>query len=275
MAQVSAADITKLRKTTGAGMMDCKKALEEADNNFEKAIEIIRKRGQAIANKRADKEAAEGATLAGVSADGTLGAIIQVSCETDFVSKNDRFVEFVKSILDVAIEKAPASLDALKALPLAGKTVADVVMEQVAAIGERIDLIEYHCIKAATVVPYIHPGNQVSTLVGLSVKSDVQVGKDVAMQIAAMKPVAIDKDFVTAEVIEKEREIGRDQARQEGKPENMLDRIAEGKLQKFFKENTLLNQDFIKDNKMTVSQYLKSINKDLTVTDFRRFSIKE
>lgn len=275
MAQVSAADITKLRKSTGAGMMDCKKALEEAEGNFEKAIEIIRKRGQAIANKRADKDTAEGATLAEVSADGTVGAILQVNCETDFVSKNDRFVEFAKSILDLAVVKAPATIDELKSLTLGGKTVAEAIMEQVAAIGEKIELVEYHCIKAATVVPYIHPGNQVATLVGLSVKTDVKVGKDVAMQIAAMKPIAIDKDFVTPDIIEKEKEIGREQARQEGKPENMLDRIAEGKLQKFFKESTLLNQDFIKDNKQTVAQYLKSVNKDLTVTDFRRFAIKE
>ncbi len=273
MAQITAADVSKLRKTTGAGMMDCKKALEEADGNFDKAIEIIRKKGQAIANKRADRDASEGVVLAKVTGDATQGVMIVLNCETDFVAKNENFIEFATSILDTALAEKPADLDALKQLKLGDKTVAEKVIEQIGVIGEKLDLAYYDKIEAAQVIPYIHPGNKLATLVGLNIAVDLQVGKDIAMQIAAMSPVAIDKADVPADVIEKEKEIGKEQARREGKPENMLDKIAEGKVNKFFKESTLLNQDFTKDNKLSVRQYLQNTDKELTVTEFKRYSL--
>lgn len=274
MAEITAADVAKLRKATGAGMMDCKNALVESNGDFEKAIELIRERGKAIANKRADREAGEGAALAKVNAAGNHGAIVVLNCETDFVAKNNDFVALTQSILDVAIEKKPADLEALKALEINGRKIVDLVMDKSGVTGEKFQLSFYDKIDAAKVVAYIHPGNKLATLVGLN-KADVdtQVGKDVAMQVAAMSPVAVDKDNVSEELRKKEFEIGREQARLEGKPENMLDKIAEGKLQKFYKESTLLNQEFVKDNKMTIRQYLQSINKELTVTDFKRVSL--
>lgn len=274
MAEVTAADVAKLRKACGAGMMDCKNALVESKGDFEKAIELIRERGKAIANKRADREAGEGVVLAKANASGSLGAMVALNCETDFVAKNASFIALAQSILDVAVEKNPANLDALKALEIDGRKIADLVMVQSGVTGEKFELSFYDKIEAAKVVPYIHPGNKLATLVGLN-KADVdtQIGKDIAMQIAAMNPVAVDKDFVSEETCKKEFEIGREQARLEGKPENMLDKIAEGKLQKFFKESTLLNQDFVKDNKVTVRQYLQQINKELTVTSFKRVSL--
>lgn len=273
MAQITAADVSKLRKVTGAGMMDCKKALLESDGDFEKAVETIRKKGQAIANKRADREASEGVVLAKINGDSTYGAMIVLNCETDFVAKNEDFIKFAGSVLDKAIETNPRDLEALKEIELDGKKIADKVIEQIGIIGEKIDLTYFDKLEAAQVIPYIHPGNKLATLVGLNKTTDLQVGKDVAMQVAAMNPVAVDKDNVPQDVIEKEKEIGRDQARQEGKPENILDKIAEGKLNKFFKENTLLNQDFTKDNKKTVRQYLQETDKDLTVTGFIRFTL--
>lgn len=273
MAEIKAADVSKLRKATGAGMMDCKKALQEANGDFEKAIEVIRKKGQAIASKRADREAGEGTVLAKV--DDKFGAMIALNCETDFVAKNENFVAFAKSILDLALEKKPANLEALKALAFEDKTVEEKVVEQSGIIGEKIELGYYDCIKAEKVVEYNHFGNNLATLVGFN-KADVnqQVAKDVAMQIAAMSPIAVDKDDVPAEVIAKEKEIGRDKALQEGKPENIVDRIAEGMVVKFLKENTLLNQEFTKDSKKTVGQYIKESDKDLAVTGFKRFSLK-
>lgn len=273
MAKISASDVSKLRKTTGAGMMDCKKALTEAEGDFDKAIELIRKKGQAIANKRADREATEGATLAAVNADATYGAIVTVNCETDFVAKNDDFVAFSKSILDLAISEKPVDKEALLNTKLNGKSVADNISEQIAKIGEKLDLSAFETIEAEQVTAYIHPGNRIASLIGLNKVVDNQVGKDVAMQVAAMDPAGLDKDDVPAKIIEQEREIGRDQARQEGKPENLVDKIAEGKLNKFFKERTLLNQAFIKENKQSVSQYLKGVDKDLTVKSFKRFSL--
>ncbi len=274
MSEVKAADVAKLRKATGAGMMDCKNALVESNGDFEKAIELIRERGKAIANKRADRDAGEGVALAKANASGSLGAMIVLNCETDFVAKNTSFIALAQSILDLALEKKPATLDALKELEIDGRKVGDLVMVQSGVTGEKFELSFYDKIEAAKVIPYIHPGNKLATLVGLN-KADVdtQVGRDVAMQVAAMNPVAVDKDFVSEETCKKEFEIGREQARLEGKPENILDKIAEGKLQKFFKESTLLNQDFVKDNKVTVRQHLQQINKDLTVTSFKRVSL--
>ena len=274
MAVINAADVAKLRRVTLAGMMDCKKALEESEGNFDKAIEIIRKKGQAVANKRADREATEGVVLSKVSPDGKLGAMIVLNSETDFVAKNADFMALANKILDIALAKNPANLEELKSLPLDGGKIGDKVVEYVGIIGEKLDLSYYEKIEAAHVQAYIHPGNKLATLVGFTKAGvDVQVYKDVAMQIAAMNPVAVDKDFVPESVIAQEIEIGKEQARRDGKPEEMLEKIAQGKLAKFFKESTLLNQDFVKDNKMTIRQYLQSVNKELTVTEFKRYSL--
>ncbi len=273
MAQISAADVGKLRKTTGAGMMDCKKALQEAEGDFDKAIEIIRKKGQALANKRADREASEGAVIAKPNADATFGAIIALNCETDFVAKNEDFVKLAYSILDKAIETKAADMDSLKNETIDGKSISEIIVEQIGVIGEKIELAYYETIEADQVVPYIHHGNRLATLVGLNKAVNTEVGKDVAMQIAAMNPVGIDKGDVSEDVINKEREIGREQAIKEGKPENIVDKIAEGKLTKFFKENTLLNQEFTKDSKKTVRQFLQEADKELTVTTFKRYSL--
>src|SRR5665647_1694516 len=274
MAVINAAEVAKLRKVTLAGMMDCKKALEEADGNFDKAIEIIRKKGQAVANKRADRDATEGVVLSKTSQDGKFGAIIVLNSETDFVAKNADFMALATKILDIALSKKPANLDELKSLPMDGGKVGDKVIEYVGIIGEKLDLSYFEKIEATHVQAYIHPGNRLATLVGFTKSGiDVQVYKDVAMQIAAMNPVAVDKDSVSETVIAQEIEIGKEQARRDGKPEEMLEKIAQGKLTKFFKDSTLLNQDFIKDNKMTIRQYLQSVNKELTVTEFKRFTL--
>lgn len=274
MAAISAADVAKLRRVTLAGMMDCKKALEESEGNFEKAIEIIRKKGQAVANKRADREASEGVVLSKVSSDGKVGALIVLNSETDFVAKNADFMALANKILDIAVTKNPANLEELKSLQMDGGKIGDKIVEYVGIIGEKLDLSYFEKIEAAHVQSYIHPGNRLATMVGFTKASiDEQVYKDVAMQIAAMNPVAVDKDFVSEAVIAQEIEIGKEQARLDGKPEDMLEKIALGKLAKFFKESTLLNQEFVKDNKVTIRQYLQSFNKDLTVTDFKRFTL--
>lgn len=275
MAQITAADVSKLRKMTGAGMMDCKKALEETNGDFEKAVEIIRKKGQLIASKRADREAGEGVVLAKASADGKSGALIVLNCETDFVAKNADFVKFASTILDLAIEKTPADLETLKNLKIETRPIEELVVEQIGIIGEKLELSYYAKVESEQVVPYIHPGNRIATLVGLNKTVDIQVGKDVAMQIAAMNPVAVDEKDVPPEVLEKEKEIGREQARNEGKPENILDKIAEGKLKKFLKEGTLLNQAFTKDPNISIRQYLQGVDKELTVTGFVRYTLNQ
>jgi elongation factor Ts len=271
---ITAADVSKLRKMTGAGMMDCKKALTEAEGDFDKAVEIIRKKGQAVANKRADREATEGVVLSKVSEDGKKGALVVLNCETDFVAKNESFIELTSSILDVALENMPADLDALKALELNGTVISDLVVEQIGVIGEKLDLAFYAKIEDESVIAYIHPGNKLATLVGFNQAGiDTQVAKDVAMQVAAMNPVSVSRDNVPADVIEKELEIGRDMARNEGKPEAMLDKIAQGRLSKFFKENTLMEQAFVKDNKLSIAKYLDDTSKGLAATKFERFSL--
>lgn len=272
MAEISAADVMKLRKATGAGMMDCKAALQESNGDFDVAIDIIRKKGQLVASKRIDREASEGVVIA--KAIDKKGVVIMFNCETDFVAKNEKFVAFAHSILDLAIQKLPADLNALKVLKLDDKSVEEKITEQVGVIGEKLELSFYGKIEAGEAVAYIHPGNKLATLVGFNKKTNTQVGKDIAMQIAAMAPVAVDKENVPANMVAKEKEIGREQARLEGKPENMLDKIAEGKLNKFFKDYTLLNQDFTKDSKKTVRQYLKESDAELTVTTFFRQSLK-
>jgi len=275
MAGIKAAEVKKLRDQTGAGMMDCKKALQESNGNFDEAIDIIRKKGQAIANKRAEREATEGVVLAKVSSDEKTGIIIVLNCETDFVAKNEKFIEFAQSIADKAIENLPANLDDLKNLDINGKSLADTIVEQIGIIGEKVDLSYYAKVSAERVIPYIHAGNMLATIVGFNnTEFDLQVGKDVAMQVAAMNPIAVDKENVSQEIIDKEIEIGKEQARLEGKAEKLIEKIGMGKLNKFFKDNTLVNQDFIKDSKMTVKKYIASANKDLKVTEFKRFALK-
>jgi elongation factor Ts len=274
---ITAADVNKLRQMTGAGMMDCKKALTETDGDFDKAIEFIRKSGQAVANKRADREVTEGCVLAKVSADGKSGVLIALCCETDFVAKNEGFVKLTTSILEVAIANKPANVEALLALPFEGGiTIGEKITEQIGVIGEKLEITCYEQIAAEQVTAYIHPGNKLATLVGFNQAGiDAQVGKDIAMQIAAMAPVSIDSSSVPESVKEKELEIARELARNEGKPENMLDKIAQGRLAKFFKESTLLEQEFVKNNKMTIKQYLESVSKGLTATAFKRFTLNQ
>jgi elongation factor Ts len=274
MATISAADVAKLRRVTLAGMMDCKTALEESGGNFEKAIEIIRKKGQAVANKRADKEASEGVVLSRVSANGRLGVMIVLNSETDFVAKNADFIGLANKILDTALAKNPSDLDALKSLPMDGGNVGEKVIEYIGIIGEKLQLSYFDKVEAPHVQAYIHPGNRLATLVGFTKPGlDGQLYKDVAMQVAAMNPVSVDKGDVPQAIIAQEIEIGKEQARRDGKPEEMLEKIAQGKLGKFFKESTLLNQEFIKDNKITIGQYIKSVDKDLTVTGFKRYTL--
>jgi elongation factor Ts len=269
------ADVVKLRKITGAGMMDCKNALAEADGNFERATEIIRERGKLIASKRADRLATEGAVLAKVSKDKKSGALVVLNCETDFVAKNENFVAFTNKILDIALAQKPENLDALKNIEIEGRSVEAQVTEQTGVIGEKLELSYYRKVEAETVVGYIHPGNKLATIAGFN-KADVneQVAKDIAMQIAAMAPVAVDTDTIPKEVIDKELVIAREKFRLEGKPEDMLDKIAQGALQKWYKEVTLVNQPFIKDSKITVKDYLKQNDKDLKVTGFDRYAIE-
>ena len=272
---IKAADVAKLRKTTGAGMMDCKKALTEANGDFDRAIQIIREKGQAIANKRADREATEGAVIAKVSDDKKTGAMIALNCETDFVAKNDDFVAVANKICDVALANLPENLDALLALDMGGKTVGETVIEQSGITGEKMELAYYDKVNAEFVQPYIHMGNKLATLIGFN-QANVEevVAKDVAMQTAAMAPVSIDKSDVPQSVIDEELSIGKEKARQEGKPEAILDKIAQGRLGKFFKENTLLQQACVKDNKVSVAEMLNNASAGLTVTAMKRYALK-
>ncbi len=271
---ISAADVSKLRKMTGAGMMDCKVALTESGGDFDKAIDIIRKKGQAVANKRADREATEGVVLAKVAAGNKKGGLVVLNCETDFVAKNESFIALAESILNLGLANNVTTLGELKELKLNGIAVKDVITEQIGVIGEKLDLAYFDVVTAETVVAYIHPGNKLATLVGLNEAGiEIQVGRDVAMQVAAMNPVSVDKDSVPQDVIEKELEIARDQARNEGKPEEMLDKIAQGRLSKFFKESTLLEQIYVKDGKISIREYLQQTSKTLTVTGFKRFTL--
>lgn len=271
---IKAADVAKLRKATGAGMMDCKKALTEADGDFDRAVQVIRERGKAIANKRADREATEGAVIAKVTEDGKQGAIIALNCETDFVSKNDGFVTFANKICDLALNKLPENLEAFLALDFDGTTLAEAVTTQSGITGEKMEVAFYDKVEAEDVASYIHMGNKLATLIGFNKDIENQLGRDVAMQAAAMAPVAIDKDDVSAKIIEEELSIGKEKARQEGKPEEMLEKIAQGRLNKFFKENTLLNQMSVKDNKSSIKQILDKASAGLTVTAMKRYALK-
>lgn len=277
MAQITASDVNRLRQMTGSGMMDCKNALVEAEGDFDKAIEILRKKGQKVAAKRGDREANEGLVVSLADGDGKRGVITSLTCETDFVAKNDEFAQVANKIAQIALNSGVKSIDELKQQSFDGNglTIGDKVMEMVGKIGEKIDVGSFDVIEADTVVAYNHPGNQIASLVGLNVQGEkvADAGRDVAMQVAAMNPVAIDQDGVSQDLIDKEIEIGKDLARQEGKPEEMLEKIAMGKLNKFFKESTLLNQAYIKENKKSVAQFLKEVDANLTVTDFKRHSL--
>ncbi|MGB5274487.1 MAG: translation elongation factor Ts [Flavobacteriaceae bacterium] len=273
MANITAADVNKLRQTTGAGMMDCKKALVEANGDFEKAIEILRKKGQKVAANRADRDSSEGAAIAKVSTDNTAGVVISLNCETDFVAKNDSFVALANALADLALNFK--SKEAFLAADFNGISVQEKLTEQTGVIGEKIEIGGFEKLSAPFVGSYIHAGNKIATLVGLSaaVKGVDVAAKDVAMQAAAMNPVALNEAAVDQSIIDKEIEIAKDQLRQEGKPEAMLDNIAKGKLNRFFKDNTLVNQDFIKDSKLSVAQYVKSIDPKLEVTGFKRVAL--
>jgi elongation factor Ts len=270
--KVTAAEVNKLRKATGAGMMDCKKALVEAGGDFDKAIEILRKKGQKVAAKRADRESTEGAAIAKVNADNTVGVSIVLGCETDFVGKNESFVALANDLAELALNYN--SKEEFLAADFNGMTVADKLIEQTGVIGEKLDINAFEKIEAPFVGSYIHAGNKIASMVGLSdnVEGAETVAKDVAMQVAAMNPIALDEDAVDAATVEKEIEIAKDQLRQEGKPEAMLDNIAKGKLKRFFKDNTLVNQAFIKDSKVSVADYVKSIG-DVKVTSYSRVAL--
>ncbi len=269
---ITAKDVNVLRKKTGAGMMDCKKALQESDGDLESAIDFLRKKGQKIAAKRGDRDAKEGVVV--VSGDDTKTSVIEVNCETDFVAKNDDFGSFAEALADIASDNAPTTVEDFLALPFNGNglSIGQKITEQSGVIGEKIEITGYELIEATRVVAYNHPGNQVATIVGLT-KDALEEGKQVAMQVAAMNPIAVDKESVPKHIIDKELEVGKELAIQEGKPAEMAEKIAMGRLNKFFKESTLLNQPFIRDNKKTVQQFLKESSPDLSVTDFKRISL--
>ena len=273
---ITAQDVNKLRQMTGAGMMDCKKALTEAEGDFEKAVDILRKKGQKVSASRADRETKEGVVVTRVAENGTKGILLSLTCETDFVAKNEGFGEFANTLIDLAVANGSESKDAVLALPIENITVAEKIIEMTGRIGEKIDISHFEIITAEAVIPYIHSNGKLGVLVGLTNTSGTDVeeaGKDVAMQIAAMNPVAVDKDGVDSSTVEREIEIGKEQARAEGKAEEMLEKIALGKLAKFYKENTLLSQQFVKDNSKSIAQYLDGVSKSLTVNAFKRISI--
>ncbi len=257
-------------------MMDCKKALEEAENNFDQAIEILRKKGQKVAAKRQDREANEGVVIAKASSDNKSGVLLTLNCETDFVAKNEDFVKFARELADRSLEALPGSVEELKELKFSGEvTVEEKINEEVGKIGEKIAVDTVEFIQAETVVGYEHPGNKIGTLVGLNKagKEVVEIGKEVAMQVAAMNPVSVDENDVPEEIVQRELELGKEQAQEEGKPDHIVDKIAQGKLKKFYQENTLLNQPFTRDNNKTVKTYLQETDQDLTVTEFKRYSL--
>lgn len=274
---ISAKDVNKLRQATGAGMMDCKKALQEADGDFDKAVELLRKKGQKVSAKRADREAKEGAVFIEANAEGSEATLIELNCETDFVARNEDFQAMGEKVAKLAQAENPADLDALMALPIDGTTVEAMLTDAMGKIGEKIAVSKYQRISGEAVVTYLHPGSRIGVAVAfnnLNGKDAEQVGKDVAMQIAAMSPAGLDKDSVPQEVIDNELRIGREQALAEGKPEKIVDKIAEGKLNKFFKENTLLHQDFVKDTSKSVAKYIQDeLGKDVTVSSYKRVQL--
>jgi len=273
MAKITAAEVNKLRKSTGAGMMDCKKALVEAEGDFDKAVEVLRKKGQKVAAKRADRDSSEGAAIAKVNTDQSKGVVISLNCETDFVAKNDDFIKLATDFAEIALNCS--SKDELLAADYNGMTVGDKLTEQTGVIGEKIEIGAFKTVEAPFVGSYIHAGNKIAVLTGLSKGGEQaeEIAKDVSMQAAAMNPVALNEEGVDQTIIDKEIEIAKDQLRQEGKPEAMLDNIAKGKINRFFKDNTLVNQAFIKDNKKTVAEHVKTLGDDVTVVDFKRVAL--
>ncbi len=275
MANITAQDINKLRQATGAGMMDCRKALTETNGDFEAAIDWLRKQGQKVAAKRGDREAKEGVVIAQTNSDHTKGYIITVGCETDFVSKNADFVSFVQTIANAGVNADVNSIEELKAVNINGATVADMVNDKLAAIGEKIDVVRFEKVEAPYVASYIHGANRIGVLVGLD-KQAPEAGRDIAMQIAALNPLAVDASSVAADIVEREKNVIIDTMKADpkmtGKPDEMISKIAEGKLGAFFKENTLLAQQFVKDGSITVENYLKQ-NGDLKVTNFKRVAL--
>lgn len=272
MAKITASEVNKLRQHTGAGMMDCKKALTEAEGDFDAAVDILRKKGQKVAAKRADREASEGCVLAGTNEDKSYGAIVSLNCETDFVAKNESFVALTQSILDAAVAHQIQDKEALLRTKLDELTVEEKLTEQTGVIGEKLEIGGFETLKAPFVASYIHAGNKLASLVGLSSQA-AEAGHNVAMQAAAMNPVALNRDGVPQETIDRELELGKEQARQDGKPENLLGKIAEGRLNKFFKENTLVEQEYIRDSKLTVNKYLQSEDKGLELLGFQRVGL--
>ena len=273
MATITAADVNKLRTITGAGMMDCKKALVEAEGDFDLAIENLRKKGQKVAANRSDRESTEGAVIAVVNAEKTAGIVVSLNCETDFVGKNESFVKLAQDLAALALNFN--TKEELLAADFNGITVAEKLIEQTGVIGEKIEIGAFERLEGAFIGSYIHAGNKIATLTALSknIEGADEVAKNISMQAAAMAPIALNEDGVDADTIAKEIEIAKDVLRQEGKPEAMLDNIAKGKLARFFKDNTLVNQDYIKDNKLSVAAYAKSLDKDLIVTGFKRAAL--
>src|SRR6201996_2353250 len=277
--QISAADVNKLRQQTGAGMMDCKKALTETNGDFEAAIDFLRKKGAKVAASRQDRDSNEGAVIARTSTDFKRGVIIELNCETDFVAKNAEFIAFANAIANVAVEAKPASIEELYAQEIDVENtrvkIGDAIIDKTGKIGEKIGVSKYEVIEGEKVIAYIHGNFRLGVLVALSANADgaEDAGKDVAMQIAAMNPVAIDKDGVDATTITRELEIAKEQTRAEGKPEEMVEKIAAGRLNKFYKESTLLNQEFVKDPSKSVAQFLSTVDKGLTVTAFKRVAL--
>ena len=273
---ISAADVNTLRQQTGAGMMDCRKALMESNGDFENAIDYLRKKGQKVAANRSDRDAKEGVVIAKASADNTYGVVISLSSETDFVAKNEEFIAFAQHVADIALETKVTSVEDLKAAKMDTATVGEKLLEMVAKIGEKIDISRFDQVSAAAVIPYIHSGYRIGVLVGMNQPANddiVTAGKDVAMQIAAMSPMAVDADSVSPETIAREKAIAVEQIMAEGKAADMAEKIAAGKLNKFFKDNTLLPQAFVKDNSKTVAEYLTSVSKGLTVGSFKRVAV--
>jgi len=269
--KVTTADIQKMRKATGAGMMDCKTALTEAEGDFDKAVEIIRKKGQAIANKRADREANEGAVFTKI--ENGHGAMLALNCETDFVARNENFIALAQKFLDAAFEAGAKTIDDVKKVTIDGTTIEDLIHEQIGVIGEKIDIPFYAYEEAPYIHSYIHFGNKLAAMVLFNKETGAEVANNVAMQVAAMAPIAVDKDDVPADIVEKEIEIAKEQARNENKPENLLEKIAMGRLNKFYQETTLMNQAFISDNKKKIKDYIKENDADLKVLKFVRFSL--
>ncbi|OPZ99581.1 MAG: Elongation factor Ts [Bacteroidetes bacterium ADurb.Bin408] len=276
MANITASEINKLRQITGAGMMDCKKALVEADGDYDKAIEYLRKKGQKLASTKADRNANEGIVLCKTNPDNSAAVIIMLNCETDFVARNQEFIDFANEIVDYAIANKTQTLEQILDAEIKGRKLMDRITDYIGKIGEKIVLAHYYYLTAPYCAAYNHNGNRIGTIVTFNKKDTVyieEITKNIAMQITAMNPVAVDKSDVSPQVVEREIEIGKEQARQEGKPEAMLEKIAIGKLEKFYKESTLLNQEYIKESKMTVRQYIAQADKDLVVNEFRRLQL--